>query len=577
MAEIQGYHNTAFNQHHIPLDAWTPNYALNLLESDTEKEKLWDALLASSSLGAWAEVVASVLTSAGPLDGDAYAYLARLTSAGAFATAFDSNEFGLYDVVTDEGTHVIGHDAGSGLIGGTGGTDVVMGFDGDDVLSGGDGADYLHGGRGNDFLLGDAGVDELSGDEGNDIIDGGEGDDVVFLSDDGDADIVIVGEGQDRIVGGDAFDRLVIRASNFWIPTAERLIEQGWSELAPSAGATGFEPELAVRTGIPLLGGFSDPRWGGGYTDYFTGERVRQWKYVPAAQTLVAPILEGEGVEGFVLDRKASYVGPSAWRELSAFFPDDNEPDIEQSTGSVTSITNQIVNSDISYNLYPDSRLKIGWHNSEGWHAGVTIEDFEEGDFGIRLFDGSQFEARYLRWNWEPGDWTMTASYVDDPAGVSYIHNGGEYVDLPETPGQLQAPAYGGRPLHASLSNETPGITEEIGVGHDLAFAGSDFDDTVVFTGGIGAFALGGLGQDTVVFSGLVSDYLLSGEGDCFTVANAAGGDSFRFSQFEAMRFGGGAALSLASAMAAFHHKPGDTWLQPEALGTLFAPPGIAA
>ena len=88
---------------------------------------------------------------------------------------------------------------------------------------------------------------------------------------------------------------------------------------------------------------------------------------------------EGEGVEGFVLDRKASYVGPSAWRELSAFFPDDNEPDIEQSTGSVTSITNQIVNSDISYNLYPNSWLKIGWHNSEGWHAGVTIEELRGG------------------------------------------------------------------------------------------------------------------------------------------------------------------------------------------------------
>ena len=214
--EIQGYHNTAFNQHHIPLDAWTPNYALNLLESDADKENALER-------PARKQFARCVGRGRGQRPDQrragrwryAYAYLARLTSAGAFATAFNSNEFGLYEVVTDEGTHVIGHDAGSGLIGGTGGTDVVMGFDGDDVLSGGDGADYLHGGRGNDFLLGGAGVDELSGDEGKDIIDGGEGDDVVFLSDDGDADIVIVGEGQDRIVGGDAFDRLVIRASNF--------------------------------------------------------------------------------------------------------------------------------------------------------------------------------------------------------------------------------------------------------------------------------------------------------------------------------------------------------------------------
>ncbi len=258
------------------------------------------------------------------------------------------------------------------------------------------------------------------------------------------------------------------------------------------------------------------------------------------------------------------------------FVPHSNEPWNVQSSGSVTHTADRIISNDISYELTDDAQLTIRWFNPEREIASVVIEDFQEGDFGIRFFDLKPFQQGWLNFFFDQPQYEGEGRYAADAAGIDHIHNGGAYVDLPEAPGQIQAPAYGGQPLHASLSTETPGITAEIGAGHDLAFEGSAFDDTVVFTGGTGAFARGGLGDDTVVFSGLVSDYFLWGEGDRFTVANAAG-DSFRFSQFEAMRFGGGATLSLISAIAAFHHQPGDTWVQQEALGTLFAPPGLAA
>ncbi len=79
--EIQRYHNTVFSEHHIPADAWTPNYVLNLLESDAQKEWLWDSLLTSYSFPAWIQVFTSVLSEAGLVDSDAYDYL-RQTQPG---------------------------------------------------------------------------------------------------------------------------------------------------------------------------------------------------------------------------------------------------------------------------------------------------------------------------------------------------------------------------------------------------------------------------------------------------------------------------------------------------------------
>ncbi len=248
------------------------------------------------------------------------------------------------------------------------------------------------------------------------------------------------------------------------------------------------------------------------------------------------------------------------------------------------------------YHLEQDGSLTVS--TGRGWT--VKVEDFQEGDFGIRFFD---LVERPLFWTYgEDG----SAYLVEDAAGVRYIQNEGKYETLPEPSGlpvvptaapdqraQLWQAADDRFVTEASMAVELnpasndgsgfiyqaeegfsgAGFTEEIGEGHDSYFGGSDFDDTVIFTGGAGAYGKGGLGLDTVAFSGLVSDYLLLGEGDHFTVSNAATGDSFQFSEFEAMRFGGAAAISLVSAIAAFGHQPGDSWAKPEPMSALLSQP----
>lgn len=112
-------------------------------------------------------------------------------------------------------------DEGEDILEGGTGDDLLFGGDDNDTLSGGEDNDQLQGGDGVDSLEGEAGEDVLYGQGGNDDIDGGTGDDQLYggLDDDvlrgGDGNDLIFGDswdqsgaGNDELYGGTGDDEL---------------------------------------------------------------------------------------------------------------------------------------------------------------------------------------------------------------------------------------------------------------------------------------------------------------------------------------------------------------------------------
>ena len=86
---------------------------------------------------------------------------------------------------------------GDDILDGGAGDDELEGGRGDDILDGGAGDDELEGGRDDDTLDGGDGDDELEGGKGDDTLDGGDGDDELEG-----------GKGDDTLDGGDGNDEL---------------------------------------------------------------------------------------------------------------------------------------------------------------------------------------------------------------------------------------------------------------------------------------------------------------------------------------------------------------------------------
>ena len=159
---IHGYHTNVFAFYDVGTEAWTPDFALNRLETVAAREALWTTLLAAGGLTGNATAWLSTLLNAVSSDVAGFAeYAFELTSAGALATTSQSTDYGPYTVSIGGGVVAGGND-GDNHISGSAGNDILMGFDGADQIDGGAGDDVLYGGNGGDKFDGGEGRDRVS-------------------------------------------------------------------------------------------------------------------------------------------------------------------------------------------------------------------------------------------------------------------------------------------------------------------------------------------------------------------------------------------------------------------------------
>ena len=179
-----------FNRFGVSDNGWTPNFALESIDTLAEREAFWDQLLAETNPFNATNLLIS------PTEGDssfeAIAWRAELLAAGTAAVFTGSNSYGPFDIAIGNGGRMIGDGLASSTLNGGAGDDVLLGFAGADTLNGGAGNDRLYGGPGADILNGGAGNDFLYGndDDGQilndapsispDIMDGGTGADTYF-------------------------------------------------------------------------------------------------------------------------------------------------------------------------------------------------------------------------------------------------------------------------------------------------------------------------------------------------------------------------------------------------------------
>jgi hypothetical protein len=398
--EIQLYHNNVFAAHGISADAWTPNIALNALDTVEKKAELWDDIMDAGPVGSYASIVGAVFTAEGITYSAAAEYLYELTSAGVAGATFDSNELGMYDVTLSNGNHVIGHDHTPGTVNGYAGTDVIMGFDGADHIDGQEGNDFLYGGLGNDYVFGGDGSDELSDGDGEDVLEGGAGDNYYYLTDDDEADIIVMGESGawNWVENGSADDRIVFRAD---------LAGPNPSSQYDSNPSVGFSDGT---TAIPLLGGFIYE------TDIYN--------YVSAGYHFAT-----EGVEVSYFENPEGPPSVEYHVEETGVPLWDEMVDIDHTTPEITNMGSRF---GVGYEGFetPDGNYQLTvsihyWLDGEQATSEIVIWDYEPGDFGIKFAELDTYTIPS-----EDGGGEL--KYAGNDLQILHINNFGEYVDVPE-------------------------------------------------------------------------------------------------------------------------------------------------
>jgi Ca2+-binding RTX toxin-like protein len=165
---IQAYHEDVLDSFGVSANGWTPNFALDTLETSAERETYWNSLLAAGDPFAATAALFAPIGPAVTATSEANEWRSAVTWAGVEANFTGSHSWGPFDVALDSGGRMIGDGVGSAVIEGTSGNDVLMGFIGSDELLGKGGDDRLYGGLGVDVLVGGEGNDSISGDEGAD-------------------------------------------------------------------------------------------------------------------------------------------------------------------------------------------------------------------------------------------------------------------------------------------------------------------------------------------------------------------------------------------------------------------------
>ena len=429
-------------------------------------------------------------------------------------------------------------------------------------IAGTAGHDWFQGGWGDDFIGGRAGNDRLGDGKGEDTLEGGEGDDTFVLKDDGDADVIIVGRGDDIIRGGDANDRIVIRVSDFADPSVFAQFYPGGS-FGPGIG------DLALTSAMPLLGGIH-----GSSSDDPLGQGLL---YTPAlgAFTLVTVNDGGYREPEVVYDpntENGSWVLPGYdWTSSGAFYnfelalPPHLAPFGVQFEGALTNtsvpwITYRLNGSVLTITGTILSMDDAG--NHVGGYFTVTVEDFQNGDFGIQLFEapeapffpsvftkvyGSGHTVTYTQyrdfehiedsiygtWDRQTADQTP---YIPTPEQIAYAWNNDSFITVPAAldPTTTQSVSHqspvivgtqgadalagtgGDDTIEALAGNDaisagTGNDRVDAGAGDDTAWLGAG-NDLVV--GGLGADALFGEGGDDLLAGGFGLDALTGGTGN---------------------------------------------------------------
>ena len=333
-----------------------------------------------------------------------------------------------------------------------------------------------------DIITGTGFDDRLFGKEGDDILEGGGGNDV-FKGGPG-ADIFIVGEGAgsvDVILGGSdedrRDDRVVFRTSLIDVAAAQA----GFPDFKDRSGNGLPADEVNVK-GIPLLGAYGDIEYGSNYYNstfrfVHTGAHLAEdYSDGYYFQEYGASGRDGEGVRFNLPFFGVGYAYFNA--EFNGVIPFDGVD------GGDLVIAISI----------PHYFLQF----TEVAPRYVVIKDFKPGDFGINIYN---FQYGPAVNGFEDLDFDPKAA-----EHVSYINNGGRYINIPGPAGTGDSHSDsgggrsdGGASLPLIEGSAGPDLLEGAGAAERLySMAG---DDTVRAGGG-SDFIIGGSGAGNDIYDG---------------------------------------------------------------------------
>ncbi|WP_374307439.1 calcium-binding protein [Dongia sp.] len=307
------------------------------------------------ALSLWGQALSSLQGDAGAAVSDAYNRTIVLKEGRFSGIAVAGDQSGMIDVVApvQQGNY-------GALFFGASGADVAVGSDKQDVFFGGDGQNRFDGGAEADLLIGGQDNDELIGGEGNDIITdfGGDGN---KLSGNAGDDVIVGGTGKDELDGGKDNDKL-------WGGGGEDKIFGGANNDELHGGEEKDELYGGADNDQLFGDGGKDTLDGGGGEDELTGG--------DGADTFI--VGDGDHIKDPEKGDRAKYNGTTFVHGKKA-----NDSD-------------SFYTGDSGEKYYAqDDSLKIV--TSDG--ATIYVEDWEDGDLGIKLVDdpgddnGEEFQS----------------------------------------------------------------------------------------------------------------------------------------------------------------------------------------
>ncbi|HJU06723.1 MAG TPA: calcium-binding protein, partial [Nitrospiraceae bacterium] len=398
----------------------------------------------------------------------------------------------------------------------------LFGATADDSLTGGIFVDHLYGGAGNDTLHGGKSGDYLEGNQGNDILDGGTG-----------ADRMVGGAGDDTYIIDNIGDR-VTEAANSGIDTVHTSLNYALGANIENLTLTGDEPIAALGNELSnvIIGNSALNRIEGGRgTDFLFGAGGDD-VYIYHTGDGIDTIEDKQGQNSILFDGIKLQSG------------------IRRSGDTADTYTT------------PDGRFTYRFFNGDLLvNNGQLIlnEDFQSGEFGIRLIEEADYSNGQAEFPFTFGDADDTFA-SGGAAGNLLLHMGGgnDYVLAGQHNDQAFGEAgddtlfgnsaddrlYGGSGNDfLAGDNDDPSVTDGDdllegaegddqlvgGWGNDLLYGGAGIDtlygDTTGKTqegytaddyldGGDGNDELHGLAGDDVLYGGAGNDFLSGEEGD---------------------------------------------------------------
>lgn len=272
----------------------------------------------------------------------------------------------------------------------------VLGSEEADVLHGSGDGIYLGGGGGDDYIAVAGNFAQVSDGEGEDTIAASGGRVFVALEDDSASDTVISGREMSLPFGGGDTDRLVVRLSDLRI--AAWIIANG---TAPTEGqfAADKTRSVAIRGGVKDEYDTSPSYYARSSLDYDYVDDEPQSQAVWAQN-------DWDSDHPPANLEIASFIQPAGWLRVMVCLMLSSPLDLE--TPLVETMTGLSYPLRTAYDSVQSKTVVIGFAVAD-----ISIDEFEEGRFGMTLYEGGS------------------------AAAFSHIWNGGEYVSVPDGPPTL--------------------------------------------------------------------------------------------------------------------------------------------